>query len=251
MKNRFISMLLCMMMILTACGYRPHLAEAYYIECNQEHYTYRDMAILKAKISEQEARMEAAHAMAEAGRALGYAETHIVITTAKNEYQEADKIRAQYQTIYDNLESHWQMKEKEYPEASYVWKTLMDEGYNDEVIAGILGNMMAECGGHTLALQPTVSTPSYYGICQWSHGYPDVWGASLEEQVQFLLSTIEYELNEFGYLYKKGANYESFLLLTDIQQVALMFAKSYERCGASTHKLRQRLAVEAYNYFVS
>jgi len=251
MNKRIISMLLCLILIVSGCGYHPQLASAYHVEYEQHLYGYRDMPAIKKMIAELETRMELAHNMAETARALGYEDSHLVILTAKQEYDEAEKLKVQYENIYNDLEEHWHSKEAEYPEAAYVWKTLMDEGYNDEVIAGIIGNMMVECGGHTLALQPTVATDSYYGICQWSRGYPDVWETSLEEQVQFLLSTIKYELNTYGYMYKKGANYETFLLMTDVRQAALMFAKSYERCGTSTHKLRQKLAVEAYNYFVT
>jgi len=197
------------------------------------------MDLIQERIDEQIERMEAAHKMADAARTLNYDEDHAVIQIAQDEYHAANAARRIYQALYEDLESRWQTKEEEYPVATYVWKYLADKGYNDEVIAGILGSMMVEVGGHTLNLQWWLYGSSYYGLCQWSKGYPEIWGKDLEAQCEFLESTIEYELNTYGYMYKKGYDYEDFVLMKDIKDAALMFAKSYERCGASTHKLRQ------------
>lgn len=249
--KRIITLILCMFVILTACTPQIALAKAYYVEYQDERFTYRDWRVLEDRIAEQTDRMAAAHNMAEAARTLGYDEGHAIIETAQEEYRQASIAKDTYQSIYENLQAHWEAKEKEYPTAAYVWKFLADQGYNDEVVAGIIGNMMVEVGGHTLNLDHTLSTPSYYGLCQWSKGYPDVWGKDLEEQCKFLESTIQYELDTYGYMYKKGYNYEDFLLMNTPQEAALMFAKSYERCSSSTYKLRQQLAAEAYNYFVT
>ena len=128
---------------------------------------------------------------------------------------------------------------------------MKDQGWNDAVCAGILGNMMAECGGHTLSLQPTVSNKYYYGICQWSKGYPNVWYSNLDSQCEFLINTIEYEFNTFGSSYKRGFNFNSFLNLNDEKEVAKAFAKCYERCGSSSLNQRQKNATTAYNYFTN
>ena len=76
-----------------------------------------------------------------------------------------------------------------YPEAYKIWYYLKKLGYNDYVCAGIMGNIMAECGGQTLNIQPYIynSTFEYYGICQWSLKYcPSVKDMSLDEQLKFL-----------------------------------------------------------------
>ena len=39
--------------------------------------------------------------------------------------------------------------------------------------------------------------------------------------------------------------------MTDAQQAALAFAKSYERCGSGSYGIRQQNALKAYNYFVN
>lgn len=189
--------------------------------------------------------------MAEAARELGYDETHMIIATAKLNYEDIKNEQEEYKTIYDDLMAHWHEKESLYPDAAYIWRYFQDKGYNDEVIAGIMGNMMVEVGGLTLKLQPTLTTESYYGLCQWSRGYSKVWGASLEEQCNFLESTIKYELDTYGYMYEKGYNYESFILTSNIKEAALAFAKAYERCSSASYKQRQKCAIDAYNYFVT
>lgn len=246
--KKFLSILLCLILTILFSTSVYAFDEISYQE---EEFSYRDMRTLEDRITQLTDRMTAAHEMAEAARLLGYSENHVVIQIAKNEYISALNDKGYYQTIYDELEENWSKKEQEYPTASYVWETLMEAGYNDFAIAGILGNMMAECGGQTLNLKWWVSTSSYYGLCQWSRGYSTVWGANLEEQCNFLLTTIKSELDTYGYMYKKGSDFHSFLEMTDEKQTSLMFSKSYERCGSATYKLRQKLATEAYNYFTT
>lgn len=140
--------------------------------------------------------------------------------------------------------------ETEYETANIIWNYLKDLDYNDYVCAGILGNMMVECGGHTLDIDPTAETKSYYGICQWSRKYyPDVIGVSLDAQCNYLRDTIKYEIDTFGFLYSKKFNYEQFLTLEDEKDVALAFAKSYERCGSESYEIRQDCATVAYDFF--
>ena len=251
--KRFKSfILLCLAIaIFTACGTSSNLANAYYVEYQQEQFGYEDLRAVEDRMNEQTNQMQAAHQMAEAARALGYDDSHSIIQTAKREYADARKLYLDYKAIHDDLELHWRAKESEYPTAAYIWSYLKDLGYSDAVVAGIMGNLMAETGGHTLALKWNSQTPSYYGICQWNKNYSEIWGASLEGQCNFLRDTIKYELNTFGYMYKKGFSYDTFLTIQNPKDAALAFAKSYERCGSDTYKLRQECAVEAYNYFVA
>ncbi len=55
----------------------------------------------------------------------------------------------------------------EHPTAGHVYEYLHKRGYTDPVIAGILGNEMAECGGQTLSLdwQLYGGGGAYYGLC--------------------------------------------------------------------------------------
>lgn len=146
------------------------------------------------------------------------------------------------------------INKNEYSEACKVWYYLKNLGYNNYVCAGIMGNIMAECGGQTLNIQPYIydSTRNYYGICQWSlKCCPSVKDKSLNEQLKYLSSTIENEFNIFGKRYKENFNYKDFISLQDEQEAALAFAKSYEKCSSKYYLIRQKNAKVAYNYFVS
>lgn len=129
-----------------------------------------------------------------------------------------------------------------YPTAAYVWNTLSAAGWSDYVCAGVIGNMMAECGGQTLALDCYADSGSYYGLCQWSKYYfPAINGAGLEAQCDYLLSTAKGQF---------GSAYGSFLSSTSAEEAAVLFAQYYERCGGGTYYTRQVNAAEAYSYFV-
>lgn len=195
-------------------------------------------------------KMNSARQMEKAALELGYSENHYVIRLARQEYQDAEEACAPYQEIYDSLEARWTIKEQEYPEATQIWTYLKNLGYNDYVCAGILGNIMAEAGGNALNIQPLVQG-GFYGICQWNQAYSEVWGASLEEQLDFLRDTIEYELDTFGYAYGKDFDYGTFLQLTDEKDAALAFSKCYERNAPSSYNIRQVNATKALEYFTS
>ena len=249
--SRFIRIILGLAIILILCGCNTTIANAYSVEYNGTSYTIDDLDNLTALVQEQEDLRQAAHQMAEGARALGYPEDHPIILLAKQEHLEASNLKKGYQSVYDNLKEHWQQKGKEYPTATYIWGYLKNLGYNDYVCAGVLGNIMAEVGGNTLNIQAMISGNGYYGMCQWNKAYSNIWGASLEEQCDYLRDTIEYEFNTFGYAYKRKFDYDSFLELTDMKDAALAFAKAYERCGSGSYYKRQQNAVIAYNYFIS
>ena len=140
-----------------------------------------------------------------------------------------------------------------YPAANYIWNYLIDNGYSEAAAAGILGNMMVEVGGWidniaTMNLDVTNNGKVYYGLCQWKKSlYPEVVGMNLQQQLDFLLETIGTEFEDFGRL--SGYSLESFKNATDPSSAGLAFAKTYERCGSSSFKRRQRCAVVAYEYF--
>lgn len=139
-------------------------------------------------------------------------------------------------------------EETEYKDAKYVWDYFQELGYNDYVCAGILGNMMVECGGHTLDLQSTIETEGYYGICQWSKEYyPDIVGGALEEQCKFLSDNIEEIMN----LFEGEEAFNNFLNVQDEKEAAIIFADNYERCANASYEVRQKCASIAYEYFTS
>lgn len=143
----------------------------------------------------------------------------------------------------------------DYEVAKYIWSYFKKLGWNDSVAAGVMGNIMTESGGQSLKnIQWWIkdSHGNHYGICQWSlKHYPEIDNASLDKQLDFLASGIEKEINSFGYNYKSGFNYQQFLELDSVEEAALAFAKSYERCrGGSGYDRRTKNAKIAYNYFV-
>lgn len=213
-----------------------------------------DREELKGLMEECRARKDAAHTMAEGARTLGYAEDHPVILLAKEEWKNANELEIKYEITYNQLSYPlWDARMAEYPVATSIWLYLKQLGYNDYVCAGIMGNIMAEVGGQTLNIQHTLYSPGngFYGMCQWSKKYyPEIHGADLETQCNFLRDTIEYEINTFGYAYKRNFDYSAFLALTNERDAALAFAKTYERCGTGSYSTRQRNAEIAYEYFV-
>lgn len=119
----------------------------------------------------------------------------------------------------------------EHPAAGRVYEFLCLRGYSDPVIAGILGNMMAECGGQTLDLdwQLYDSSGSYYGLCMWSLRYgPQVRGADLDGQMNYLTGNIRQNMQQFG------GDYDYFMRMQDPGVAAQYFCTYYERgAGAS------------------
>lgn len=195
-------------------------------------------------------RQRLAHTMAECARQLGYEESHHIIQTAKSEWWDAEY------AIRDNLleASYWMTKFEEYPYATYIWLFFTRQmGFSNEVVAGILGNIMAEVGANTLNIQYWLYSYDggyYYGICQWAKTYfPDVRGMDLIGQCEYLAKNIEAQINAFGKMYNIEDAYYQFLSLTSPSEAALQFAKFYEACAANTYYIRQSNAKIAYDYF--
>ena len=226
-------------------------------------------------IEECELIKEHAHTMAESARALGWSNEDELIKAAQSKWIEADKKHIKYKEQLDQIikeeenarkkaeeeaaiaqkakEEQWAVKSAEYPAATQIWRYMKSQGWNDYVCAGIMGNLMAEVGGGTLDIRYALSSydGNYYGMCQWSRGYSQIWGAGLETQCDFLRDTIKYEFDTYGGNYQYGFNFNSFLNMKDASQAALAFAKAYERCAAFTYEVRQSNAIKAYNYFVN
>ena len=132
-----------------------------------------------------------------------------------------------------------------YSQTQQIWDSLKALGLNDYVCAGILGNIMAEVGGHTLDISryATTNVNNYYGICQWSGSRKNRllndFGTTLEDQIRFL--SVE--------LFEVIPKDSSFYNMQDEQQAALYFAKYYERCSSKHYSLRQTNATKALKYF--
>lgn len=219
---------------------------------NNERTIPTNLEEVEKMLEAVETQVEAASNIYNGLITLGYAEDHPAVVLAK---AEVENRKADYDYYYDYVEDFkWTEREIEYPDATYIWKTLKSYGWNDYVCAGIMGNIMAEVGGQTLTLHALYSTANdyYYGMCQWNRGgYPQVYGTGLDTQCEVLRDTIEYEFNSFAWVYESGFSFEAFLALEDEQQAALAFMEVCERCGPDSAWTRMQNATEAYNYFVS
>ncbi len=139
--------------------------------------------------------------------------------------------------------------------ASQVWTRLKSYGYSDSVVAGIMGNMMRECGGDTLDLDWSIvgnyNGDEYYGLCQWCLRYTPVGfkGSPITVQCDYLKRTIQSEFAAYGGNYG-GITYDEFLR-SDTRTAAIAFERVYERCGSysSEDNRRANNAEVAYNRF--
>lgn len=180
----------------------------------------------------------------------GYKPKEIEMVEFTRHIEEYNSTAEEEVIIEENEVNKYAEQEEEYPAATFVWHYLTeDQGYNPYVAAGIMGNIMAEIGGQTLSWDYTDRHGSYYGMCQWNIGYyPGVVDEDLEGQCDFLMSTIENEFADFGFI--SGYSYEEFLAIEDEQAAALAFAKTYERCGSGSYGVRKTNATKALEYYV-
>ena len=139
--------------------------------------------------------------------------------------------------------------------ATQVWKHLKSYGFSDSVAAGIIGNMMRECGGDTLDLDWDIvghyGGSEFYGLCQWCLDYtPSGFkGSSIKQQCEYLKKTIKSEFATYGGNYN-GITYEQFLK-SDTRTAAIAFERVYERCGDYSNEDTRRAnnAAKAYSTF--
>lgn len=149
-------------------------------------------------------------------------------------------------------------KMREYPEATTVWITLKSFGWNDYVCAGILGNMMAEVGGHTLDLNccncvydhmPYGYYTGSFGLCAWtpsSNYYNSQYyvGISVEDQCRFIRDSLAEQISWC-------LSVEEFLSIDNIWDASYYFMRAYERPASYNTTARYNDSLIAYNYFVN
>ena len=145
---------------------------------------------------------------------------------------------------------------EEYPVARQVWNYMKDEfGWSDIVCAGVIGNLMAECGGcWTADLDWQVNTGHGMGMVQWIDGRKSqliqYYGENptVEEQLQFMYDEL-YGLNGVR---KQVTDWQLDQIMNaeTPEDCAYAFASYYERCAYQYRYPRRGYARTAYEYFV-
>jgi len=189
---------------------------------------------------------------------LGYTEDHPAVVMAKTnvEKTEADcEFYEENQAICQEA-YNWEVRASEYPVATQVWLYMKEEfGWSDTVCAGIMGNMMAECGGcWTSDLDWDVSSSSGYGMIQWLGGRKqqlfNIYGSnpSIEDQLNFMKD----ELFGANGVTKQvtDSQLDEIINAETPEDCAYAFACYYERCGEGNRWVRRDYARRAYEYFV-
>jgi hypothetical protein len=188
----------------------------------------------------------------------GYADNHPAVVMVKADIENAKIEVKYYQEQYVILEEKhkWEVRAAEYPVATQVWLYMKNEfGWNDIVCAGVIGNMMAECGGcWTSDLNWQSSSSSGYGLIQWvGNRRKELFSKygnnpSVEDQLNFMKDEL-YGTNGVT----KQVNEEQFNKIMNAsspESCAFAFATYFERCGECHRAPRRGYARRAYEYFV-
>lgn len=189
---------------------------------------------------------------------LGYDTEHPAVVMAKTDFENAEADVEYYteQQLIRQEEEHWRVRAEEYPVATQAWLYMKNElGFSDIVCAGIMGNMMAECGGcWTSDLDWDVSSSSGFGMIQWLGGRKQqlfsIYGSnpSVENQLDF----VKDELYGTNGVTKQvtDSQLDEIINAETPEDCAYAFACYYERCGEGHRWVRRDYARRAYEYFV-
>ena len=220
-----------------------------------EPTTYDEASSL---LEEAIARQELIETIYQGFLTLGYADDHPAVVMAKTDIENA-KIEIEYYqeqfAIWE--EKHkWEVRASEYPVATQVWLYMKNElGYSDIVCAGIMGNMMAECGGcWTSDLDWDVHSSSGFGMIQWLGGRKkqlfSIYGEnpSIEDQLNFMHDELYGTDGVTWQVSQKQL--DKIMNASSPEECAFAFATHFERCGEQHRAPRRGYAKRAYEYFV-
>lgn len=189
---------------------------------------------------------------------LGYDTEHPAVVMAKTDFKNAEADVEYYteQQLIRQEEENWRVRAEEYPVATQAWLYMKNElGFSDIVCAGIMGNMMAECGGcWTSDLDWDVHSSSGFGMIQWLGGRKQqlfsIYGSnpSVENQLDF----VKDELYGTNGVTKQvtDSQLDKIINAETPEDCAYAFACYYERCGEDHRWVRRDYARRAYEYFV-
>lgn len=192
-----------------------------------------DINQMKIYITICEEHKQKARMYAEEARALKIQNLEEYLNYCSYEWWNAHNTK----TIYEQKIWEYEYKKTQYPNAAQIWEIMKSYGWNDIICAGILGNMMRECGGDTLSVNPYAQN-SHYGLCQWSRQYhPQAWGKDIAGQLEYLKNTLD--ISVFNNCYTP-------------EDAAEVFCWKYERPSKTDPVSKRRNnARTAYNYFTN
>lgn len=137
------------------------------------------------------------------------------------------------------------------PIAQQIWNAMLDKGWSYDVCAGIMGNIMAECGGGTLDIKPILrgDNETSFGICQWHNERKDNMLSFNDKNYNTSdnLPPIEHQID---YLEYELSLYNIDILNNDktYEEVAYIFCVEYERPANKYKKAEQRKKLAAIAY---
>lgn len=157
---------------------------------------------------------------------------------------------------YEQQAAHFEKCAQEYPVATQVWLYMKNEfGWSDTVCAGIMGNLMAECGGcWTSDLNWQLDKPHGTGMVQWLGSrrtqLKQIYGdnPTVEEQLEFMRD----ELYGTDGVTKQVTDWQLNKIMNaeTPEECAFAFATYFERCAEQHRSIRKGYARRAYEYFV-
>ena len=203
-------------------------------------------------------RQETAKMVYEGLITLGYTEDHPAVVLAATDVENAELDVTYYEERQIEWEEvhKWELRAAEYPVATKAWLYMKNElGYSDIVCAGIIGNLMAECGGcWTQDLNWQINTKHGMGMVQWIGGRRNqlinLYGnnPSVTDQLNFMHD----ELFGLNGVTKQvtDSQLDKIMNAATPEDCAYYFACYYERCGEQHRYPRKGYARTAYEYFV-
>ena len=134
-----------------------------------------------------------------------------------------------------------------------VWGYLVTHGYTPEAAAGIMGNIEAESGFNTSAVESSVTNPGEgIGLIQWSFGRKAQLISFAQSQgkhwsdIGVQIAFLDYEMNGAeGTVFPGGVN--GFKRLTSVEEATSQFCWLFERPNVNyAHYERRISAAHAY-----
>ena len=209
-------------------------------------------------VEEAENRLEIAQMILDGLTTLGYEPDHPAVVLAHTEVDNSTSDLAYYQEKQVEWEKihKWEVRKAEYPAAAEAWLIMSEEfGWSDTVCAGIIGNLMAECGGcWTQDLDWQINTKHGMGMVQWIGGRRSqlvaLYGENptVREQMLFMKDELYGSNGVTKQVTESQLN--EIMNASSPEECAYAFASYYERCASQHRSPRRGYARTAYEYFV-